>query len=192
MSERRRPREDESIIALYWQRNELAIEETRTKYGGYLYGIAFNLLHSPEDAEETVSDTYHAAWNAMPPERPGSLRAWLGKVARNLSLGHWNREHRMKRDVGLAELLGELADCLPAPDTAEKALEAKELRDALDRWLGSLGKTDRVIFLRRYWYGLSLQELAHREGTSPARLAQTMLRLRQNLRKALEKEGISL
>lgn len=184
--------EDGAIIELYWQRSERAIEETRAKYGAYCYQVAFNLLRSPEDAEETVSDTYHAAWNAMPPERPGSLRAWLGKVARNLSLGRWNREHRMKRDAGMTELLGELTDCLPAPDTPEKALEAKELRDAIDRWLSSLGRTDRVLFLRRYWYGLSLQELAKERALSPARLAQKMLCLRQSLRKALEKEGISL
>lgn len=184
--------EDGAIIELYWQRSERAIEETRAKYGAYCYQIAFNLLRSPEDAEETVSDTYHAAWNAMPPERPGSLRAWLGRVARNLSLGRWNREHRMKRDAGLTELLGELTDCLPAPDTPERSLEAKELRDAIDRWLGSLGRTDRVLFLRRYWYGLSLQELAKERALSPAKLAQKMLRLRQSLRKALEKEGISL
>ena len=184
--------EDGAIIELYWQRSERAIEETRAKYGAYCYQIAFNLLHSPEDAEETVSDTYHAAWNAMPPERPGSLRSWLGKVARNLSLGRWNRDHRRKRDAGMTELLGELTDCLPAQDTPEKALEAKELRDAIDRWLGSLGRTDRVLFLRRYWYGVSLQELAKERALSPARLAQKMLRLRQSLRKALEKEGISL
>ena len=184
--------EDGAIIELYWQRSERAIEETRVKYGAYCYQIAFNLLRSPEDAEETVSDTYHAAWNAMPPEKPCSLRAWLGKVVRNLSLGRWNREHRRKRDAGMTELLGELTDCLPAPDTAENALEAKELRDAIDRWLGSLGRTDRVLFLRRYWYGLRLQELAVREGTSPAKLAQRMLRLRQSLRIALEKEGIGL
>ncbi len=98
----------------------------------------------------------------------------------------------MKRDAGMTELLGELTGCLPAPDTSEKALEAKELRDAIDRWLASLGRTDRVLFLRRYWYGLSLQELAKERALSPARLAQKMLRLRQSLRKALEKEGISL
>ena len=184
--------EDGAIIELYWQRNEQAIEETRLKYGAYCYQIAVNLLRSPEDAEETVSDTYHAAWNAMPPEKPNCLRAWLGKVVRNLSLGRWNREHRLKRDAGITELLGELADCLPSPDTAEKALETKELREVLDGWLAGLSRIDRKLFLRRYWYGLSLQELADREGTSPARLAQRMLRLRQGLRKALEKEGISL
>ena len=184
--------EDSAIIALYWQRDERAIEETRVKYGAYCYQIAVNLLRSPEDAEETVSDTYHAAWNAMPPEKPCSLRAWLGKVVRNLSLGRWNREHRLKRDAGMTELLGELADCLPAPDTAENALETKELREVLDGWLAGLSRIDRKLFLRRYWYGLSLQELAVREGTSPAKLAQRMLRLRKSLRKALEKEGISL
>ena len=184
--------EDGAIIDLYWQRNEQAIEETRIKYGGYCYSIAFNLLRSPEDAEETVSDTYHAAWNAMPPEKPLSLRAWLGKAARNLSLGRWNREHRLKRSAGMTELLGELEDCLPAPDTAEKALEARELAEVIDRWLGSLGKVDRILFVRRYWYGVSLQELARERSLSPARLAQKMLRLRQSLRKALEKEGVFL
>ena len=184
--------EDAAIIELYWQRSEQAIEETREKYGGYCYGIAFNLLRSPEDAEETVSDAYHAAWNAMPPERPRSLRAWLGKVTRNLSLKRWDREHRQKRDAGLTTLLSELGDCLPAPDTVEKTLEAKELSAAVDGWLAGLGKTDRQLFVRRYWYGAALQDLARERGISPAKLAQKMLRLRQSLRSALEKEGISL
>ena len=184
--------EDEGIIGLYWQCSEQAVEETRVKYGSYCYGIAFNLLRSPEDAEETVSDTYHAAWNAMPPERPRSLRAWLGRVTRNLSLKRWDREHRQKRDAGLTTLLSELGDCLPSPDTAEKALEAKELREAMDRWLAGLSRIDRQLFLRRYWYGVPLQDLARERKLPPARLAQRMLRLRQSLRKALEKEGIGL
>ena len=184
--------EDAGIVALYWARNERAIEETRDKYGGYCYGIAMNLLHVPEDAEETVSDTWHAAWNAMPPEKPDSLRAWLGRVVRNLSLRRWNREHRQKRDPGLTELLSELEDCLPSPITVEGALEAKELGAALDAWLGSMSREDRRLFLRRYWYGVSLRDLARERGTTPDRLAQKMLRLRRSLKAALEKEGISL
>ncbi len=184
--------EDAAIIELYWQRSEQAIEETRTKYGAYCYAIAMNLLRSPEDAEETVSDTYHAAWNAMPPERPGCLRAWLGRVTRNLSLGRWNREHRQKRSGAGTELLGELGDCLPAPDTAWQALEEAELRRVLDGWLAGLPKLDRILFVRRYWYGDALQELANRRKISPQRLAQKMLRLRRSLKKALEKEGIRL
>ena len=91
-------------------------------------------------------------------------------------------------------VLEELADCLPAPasHSPEGALEAEELRRALDGWLAGLPKGDRVLFLRRYWYGLPLQTLAAGEGASPAKLAQRMLRLRRSLQKALEKEGISL
>ena len=184
--------EDAAIIELYWQRSEQAVEETRVKYGRYCYGIAYNLLRSPEDAEETVSDTYHAAWNAMPPERPRSLRAWLGKVVRNLSLKRWNREHRQKRDAGLTTLLSELGDCLPSPDTVERTLEEKELSAAIDGWLAGLSRIDRQLFLRRYWYGVSLQDLARERKLPPARLAQKMLRLRQSLRNALEKEEIGL
>ena len=184
--------EDAAIIELYWQRSEQAIEETRTKYGAYCYAIAVNLLRSPEDAEETVSDTYHAAWNAMPPEKPGCLRAWLGRVTRNLSLGRWNREHRQKRSGAGTELLGELGDCLPTPDTAWQTLEEVELRRVLDEWLAGLPKLDRILFVRRYWYGDALQELANRRKISPQRLAQKMLRLRRSLKKALEKEGIRL
>ena len=184
--------EDAGIIALYWERNERAIEETREKYGGYCYGIAMNLLHIPEDAEETVSDTWHAAWNAIPPEKPSSLRAWLGRVVRNLSLSRWNREHRKKRDPGITELLSELEDCLPSPVTVESTLEVKELAAAMDAWLGELSREDRRLFLRRYWYGVPLQDLAKERGLSPARLAQKMLRLRRSLKAALEKEGISL
>ena len=184
--------EDGAIVELYWHRSERAIEETRLKYGDYCYGIAFRLLHSPEDAEETVSDTYHAAWNAMPPEKPTSLRSWLGRVVRNLSLSRWKREHRQKRSPGLTELLEELADCLPSPETVEQTLEARELSRAIDAWLGGLSKADRRLFLRRYWYGVPLQDLAKERDLPPARLAQKMLRLRRSLRETLEKEGIGL
>ena len=184
--------EDAGIVALYWARSERAIEETREKYGGYCYGIAVNLLRSPEDAEETVNDTWHAAWNAIPPEKPVSLRAWLGRVVRSLSLKRWDREHRKKRDRGMAELLSELEDCLPSSVTVEGEMEAKEVGRVLDAWLGKLTKEDRRLFLRRYWYGVSLQDLAKERGIAPARLAQKMLRLRRSLKAALEKEGISL
>ena len=184
--------EDAAIVELYWARNEEAIRETRSKYGSYCYAIARRLLGSPEDAEECVSDTYHAAWNAMPPERPLSLRAWLGRVVRNLSLARWNREHRQKRDPGITELLSELEDCLPDRETPETALETKELIRALEDWLGTLNREDRRLFLRRYWYGVPLQDLARETGMNPQRLAEKMLRLRRSLKTALEKEGIDL
>lgn len=184
--------EDSKIIELYWQRDETAITETAQKYGAFCYSIAMNLLHVKEDAEECLNDTWHTAWNSMPPEKPVKLRAWFGKVVRNLSLARWNKNHRQKRYSGMTELLDELEDCIPSSETVERVIEAKELSAVIDRWLMGLSREDRALFVRRYWNGTPLSELASLWGISPNKLTQKMFRLRVSLKSALEKEGINL
>ena len=184
--------DDSKIIELYWQRDEAAIAETAQKYGAFCHGIAMNLLHVKEDAEECLNDTYHTAWNSIPPQKPDRFRAWLGKVVRNLSLALWNKNHRQKRYNGMTEILEELEDCIPASETVESTVETKELSAAINRWLMELSREERALFVRRYWNGAPLRELAALWNISPNKLAQKMLRLRAGLKSALEKEGITL
>ena len=184
--------EDAQIIDLYWQRDEAAITETAQKYGTLCRSIAKNILTVREDAEECVNDTYHQAWNAIPPHRPERLGAWLGKVVRNLALSRWEHDHAQKRYSGMTALLSELEECVPAPKTVEGELEDKELSRLISAWLRTLEREDRVVFVRRYWYGTALQDLAVERGVSPGKLAQKMFRLRRSLRNALEKEGVVL
>lgn len=184
--------EDEEIVALYWARSEDAIRESERKYGPFCRTLAQNILSIREDAEECVNDTWYHAWNAMPEERPRYLRAWLGKVVRNLALDLWQRNHAKKRYGGMFLLLSELEDCVPAPGTVEEAADAAELGRIISRWLNTLPPEDRLLFVRRYWNGQALNDLAREMGFSPAKLAQKMHRLRLNLKKALEKEGVRL
>lgn len=184
--------EDSEIVALYWARDEAAIEETQRKYGPLCRSLAKSILQADEDAEECVNDALHHAWNAIPPQRPDRLGAWLGKVTRNLALNLWDKNRAQKRYGGIEALLDELADCVPAPGGVERELEGQELSAAIDRWLRALPREDRVLFLRRYWYGAELRELAVERGVSPNRLAQKMLRLRRSLKNTLEKGGFSL
>lgn len=184
--------EDSQIVELYWRRDEAAIGETERKYGALCRDVARNILGVDEDAEECVNDALHQAWNAIPPQRPDRLGAWLGKVTRNLALNLWSKNRAQKRYAGMTALLSELEDCVPAAGGVERELEEQELSAAIDGWLRELPQTDRVLFLRRYWYGVELQELAAERGVSPNRLAQKMFRLRQSLKSALEKEGFSL
>lgn len=184
--------EDVQIIDLYWRREEAAIAETQRKYGAFCYGIAKNILSVHEDAEECVSDTYHRAWEAIPPQRPVKLRAWLGKVVRNLAINQWNKGHAQKRYAGMTELFSELEDCVPSPHTIEREMGEKELSEYLSAWLRSLSREDRILFVRRYWNGEALRDLAEEWKLDPAKLAQRMYRLRGRLRTALEKEGIVL
>ena len=184
--------EDEKIVELYWQRSEQAIAETASKYGPYCHYISYNILHSHEDAEECVNDTWHRAWNTMPPQRPASLRAYLVRLVRNLSIDRWRARKTQKRGEGLEALVLELEDCVPAVPSAEEETEARELSRTIDRWLDGLPREDRVLFVRRYWYGQRLDELSGQLGWSPNRVSQRLLRLRTGLKRYLEREGVVL
>lgn len=184
--------EDIQIIELYWQRNEQAIAETSKKYGAFCFSIAKNILSIHEDAEECVNDTYHQVWNVIPPQRPVKFRPWLGKIVRNIAINLWNKNHTQKRYAGMTELLCELEDCIPSSQTVEQEIEEKELTECIDRWLRSLDREDRMLFVRRYWNGMALRDLAREEGTTPGKLAQRMYRLRIALKTALEREGVYL
>ncbi len=182
--------EDAAIIGLYWARDERAIAASDAKYGGLCRGLSQSILDSREDAEECVNDTWQRAWDTMPPQRPGCLRAYLAKIVRNLSIDRWRARRADRRGGGMEELLAELEDCLPAAPSAEELTEVRETARAIGRWLDTLSPADRRAFLRRYWYGQRVDRVARQAGCSPNSMAKRLGRLRAGLRKALEQEGI--
>ena len=184
--------EDIQIINLYWLRDERAISETDHKYGAFCHKIAMNILHSFQDSEECVSDTYGRCWDTMPPQRPGSLRAYLGTIIRNLSISRYRSSRAQKRFGGAEVLLSELSDCVPAPENIQRTVEAGELGELISRWLDGLGEEDRALFLRRYWNGDAVKDLALELGVRPNVLTKRLLRLRESLRRSLEREGVAV
>lgn len=183
--------EDSAIVALFRERSERALTETEKKYGALCRHIAQNLLDAPEDAEECVNDALHAAWQRIPQEAPRSLGAWLGRVTRNLAVSRFRKTRAQKR-CGVEVLLSELDDCVPAPGGVVQAVEAAELSRILSGWLDGLEEADSILFIRRYWYGDTVKDLARDAGCSPEQLAQRMLRLRRNLKNHLEAKGVAL
>lgn len=182
--------EDNRIIELYFSRSEDAIVETDRKYGGFCYSIAYNILFNREDSEESVSDTYLSAWNAIPPTRPGIFSSFLGKITRNLSLDRWRRRSAAKRGGGEVPLaLDELEDCISDGETPELAYERRELEVSVNRFLDRLSATERNVFLCRYWYLDSIGEIADTFGFTTAKVNSMLRRTREKLRRHLEKEG---
>lgn len=183
--------DDQAIIDLYFSRSEHAIDETQSKYGRMLRSLSYGILRSWQDAEECENDTYLKAWNAMPPTRPRVLSSFLSKITRNLSLDRCDEIHALKRGAGeVPVLLDELSECIP--DTsggAEESLEAQELTDLINRYLGSMKSDARNIFMRRYWYGDSIREIADRSGYSLSKIKMSLSRSRKGLKALLEKEG---
>ena len=184
--------DDLSIVELYHRREEQAIAESDKKYGALCRSIALRLLTLREDAEECVNDTWHAAWNRMPPDRPQALGAFLGRITRNLSVSRWRRDRAKKRYGGMEVLLSELEDCVPAPGTLEEDWDRRQLAQSISAWLDTLTDGDRRLFIRRYWYGEAVKELAAERGERANSLSQRLLRLRRDLRTFLESEGVEL
>lgn len=184
--------EDAGIIELYNRRDEAAILETERKYGAYCARVAMNLLGVREDAEECVNDAMHAAWMAIPPESPRSLKTFVGRITRNLCVSRWRRDHAKKRFDGVEVLLSELDDCVPDGVSLDDIVESRRLAGAISAWLDTLGAEDSALFVRRYWHGESVAELARECGCAPRQLTQRMLRLRKKLKAHLEAEGAEI
>jgi RNA polymerase sigma-70 factor (ECF subfamily) len=185
--------EDNQIIRLYFARSEEAIRQTAAKYGNYCHTIAYHILHNLEDSEECVNDTYWKAWGIIPPRRPKRLAAFLGKITRNLSLDRYRRYTAEKRGSGeMAVALEELGECVSSMENLDAHADEMVLTEILNRFLESLSAEQRRIFMRRYWYVSSVKEIAEDYGITESKVKMSLLRSRNQLKAALEKEGITL
>ena len=182
--------QDREIIRLYWNRDERAIEETDTAYGAYCRAIAKTILASPLDAEECVNDVYLHVWNAIPPQCPAKLSAFLARITRNLSLDRLRKNRAKKRGGGeYVPITEELEACLPSADNTAKEIENAELEQKVNSFLRTLHERDRALFLLRYFYMKPITECAIECGISEGNTKVTLHRLRRKLGKVLEKEG---
>ena len=185
--------EDGEIISLFFRRAETAIAQAQEKYGRLCLSVARHILPDDRDAEECVSDACLRAWNAIPPEHPRSLRSYLVRITRNLALDKYAYNNAEKRGTALTSAFEELEPCLPARlDDAENAVEAHELSRVLNGFLRAQSKEARIFFVRRYWYGESIREIAGACRVSEEKVKTSLFRTRNRLKNALAKEGIAV
>lgn len=182
--------EDNEIIDLYWQRNEQAIEETAGKYGAYFLKISLNILENISDSEENVNDTYLHAWSSIPPHRPNSLKAFLARIARNLALNRYKSAHTQKRHASeFAVSLDELDICTPSEITVEDEVSIAQLSKSISDFLYQQRTDVRNIFVCRYFYCDSIEDIAIRFGYSHSKIKSILMRARTKLKSYLKKEG---
>ncbi len=184
---------DEDIIRLYFDRDEQAITETSTKYGGYCYTIANNILNNHEDSEECVLDTYQKTWETIPPQRPSVFSAFLGRITRNLSINRYKMNIAGKRGGNSYDaILEEISDVVSGSDTPEDIVMEQELVAAINEFLASLPSDKRKLFIRRYWYSDDIGILAKRFSISENNVSTSIRRLRIKLHDFLVERGFDL
>ena len=180
--------EDTKIVTLLFARAENAISELSARFGKQLHRIAFNILENHQDAEECTNDTYFALWNAIPPVSPDPLAPYVYRTGRNTALKRLHRDTAKKRDNRYDVSLEELNGCLPGGDV-EQMMDARELGRSMDRFLDSKSRESRYIFIRRYWYGDSVGEIAKDLKMQENAVSVRLNRIRNSLKDYLKKEG---
>lgn len=183
---------DEMIIELFWNRSENAISETDKKYGAYCYRVSFNVLSNKEDAEECVSDTYLKTWNSIPPTRPTRLMAFLGKIARNISLNLLKMNTAKKRGGDLVKVIEEeLDECAPRNPVEEEVNRGLVL-DCINSYLGRQTELKANIFVRRYWYMDTIKAISNRYKMNENTVSTILMKMRNELKENLMKEGFEV
>lgn len=184
--------DDSKIIELFFERSEQAIAGLSEKYGSVCERIAVNILNNRLDAEECVNDAYLGAWNTIPPQRPDPLLSYVCKIVRNLAIKRYHSNTAAKRNSTYDVSLDELENCFSSSDQAEEEFDAKESARIIDRFLETLDKENRVMFVRRYWFSDSISDLAELFDRSEHNISVRLYRTREKLKKYLIKEGVSL
>ena len=181
---------DSKIVDMLWSRDEGGISECEKKYKKYSMKIAYRILGDLQDSEECTSDTFLAAWNTIPPKRPENLKTYLAKLARNLSLNRYKTYTAEKRGGGAVDTsMEEIEACLPSRDSTEAVVDSVVLTDLLDRFLAELPKETRIMFVQRYWYFMSVKDIAEDLYVTESKVKITLMRTRKKLAELLEKEG---
>ena len=181
---------DTEIIELYWQRDEEAIVQTDMRYGPCCFSLAQRIRDCREDSHECVNDTWYRTWRSIPPQRPSYFRAFLAKITRRLALDRLRRSRAQRRGGGeLALALEELGECAGSAPSPEDAAISSELSELINCFLGSLNERERGIFLRRYFYVETPEQIAERYGLKRGNVSTILSRTRSKLKSFLESEG---
>ena len=181
--------EDSKIIDELFARSESVLGEIDQKYGRLCQNLSYRILNNLSDAQECVNDAYLGVWNSIPPNRPQSFVGYLCRIVRNISLKRYRYNTAEKRNSQMDVAMEELEGCLASPEDVEKKIETEELTRAIDQFLGKLKQSDRVIFLRRYYFSDSYEEIAKIAGISEKNVSVKLTRIRSKLRESLKTQG---
>ena len=187
------PITDEKIIELYWSRNEKAIEETDLKYKKYLISIAYNIVHDQLDCEECLNDTYLGTWNAIPPQKPRVLKAFLTVIMRRIAI---NRYHNnLRKNVVPSELtvsLSEIEDFISGDDDVSAEFDAERLGRVISDFVRSLSERKQFIFMSRFYVADSIDTIASDLHLSRSMVNKELATIKSALKEKLESEGYSI
>lgn len=177
-----------TIIDMLWNRSESALHVIEREYGHLLKGIIYQIVRNNQDMEECLNDTYMSVWNSIPPNRPEYLRAYICRLAKNIAMNHVRHKKRLKRNTDDVFYMEELGECIADDDVFAK-IEEETLVEHIELFLDKQSERNRVIFIKRYWFGYSVKDIAKEMEMSERHASVVLNRLRKKLKTYLKEVG---
>ena len=182
--------QDDKIVELYFARDEQAIAATSAKYNNYCMNIAMNILHNNEDSEECVNDALLALWNSIPPDSPEPFLPYIAARVKNIAVSRSRANNAWKRGGNAQIVSDEILSSLSDGQTLSEYYESRTAGKVINDFIGKLNKSERKVFVLRYWYRASEKSIMEETGFSQSKIKSMLARLRTRLAEALKKEGI--
>lgn len=176
---------ESEILDMLWQRSESVLHIIDEEYGHLLQELIYRIVRDNQDVEECLNDAYMSVWNSIPPNRPEYLRAYICRIAKNIAMNHLRKKKRMKRDIDNILYIEELGECVSGEDVFEK-LEEKALVEYIESFLDKQKERNRVVFIKRYWFGYSVKDISKEMGMSERHTSVVLNRLRKKLKAYLK------
>lgn len=182
---------DETIIGMYWQREESAIKETDIKYGQFLFRIAYGILHDRLDCEECQNDTYLGIWKAIPPTRPAVFPAFITRIMRRIAINKYKEKTSKKRIPSeLTSSIEDYESTLASNDTVDSNLSAEEVGRIINDYVNELPERQRYIFIARFYMAESVESIADDLNIAMATVYRELDKIKQGLKLHLEKNEV--
>jgi RNA polymerase sigma-70 factor (ECF subfamily) len=166
-----------------------AQDEVFHRHRRLLFTVAYQMLGSVADAEDTVQDTW-LRWSAADRDDVTDPRAYLVQIATRLALDRLNSA-RARRETYVGPWLPEplltgigreaVASGPAAPDPGAAAELGEQVSLALLIVLETLSPAERAVFVLREVFGMPAAEVAEAVGRSEVSVRQLAHRAREHV-----------
>ena len=174
--------EDSKIIELFYERSEQAIVELSSKYERFCYKIAFNILKDDDDIKECINDAYLRVWNTVPPNAPSDLLSYLALAVRNIALDKLEFNTAQKRGIAVDCDLDEVLNYMTDSQSMDDLLDERRFKEVMNEFLEGLDKVGRIIFIKRYYYCCSINDISKSVKMSVPNVSMKLSRTRKKLK----------
>ena len=184
--------DEKSLIRAAQRGDSAAFEQLVRSYDANVLRMAYNLLHSQEDAREVYQEAFLRVYRKLPEFRfDSAFSTWLYRIVANLCLDQIRKRKVRKEEAHSVETAAGEVDRLQfipesrADVDPQRRLMSSEVSSRIEQVLGDLSPRERLVFEMRHYQGMRLRAIGESLGVTEEAAKNCLFRATQKMRAAL-------